>query len=250
MVPLWSEESGHARVELLVSHTEVQPGQSIPAALRMVYEKDWHGYWINPGESGIPTEVEWELPAGWTASPLQFPLPHRIVAGGLVSYGYEGEIWIPFTLTAPAEIKDAPTILGTVNWLACNDKRCVSGEATVEVTLQVGKAQPSPHAAAITAALNAMPAVDEKLRLQVTSGASGIELKLSGAAQDVWDGAEIFPITEQALDPREPILLKKAADGYVAHAKKNEYASGELTQLTLVIVPKAPQRAVRVEWKK
>ena len=141
-------------------------------------------------------------------------------------------------------------ILGTVSWLACNEKSCVSGEATVQVTMRVGTAQPSPQAAAITAAMNAMPAGDEKLRLQVTQGAGGIELKLTGAAQDVWDGAEIFPLTEQALDPRELILLKKAADGYVAHAKKNEYASGELAQLVVIVAPKAPQRAVRVEWKK
>jgi hypothetical protein len=77
-----------------------------------------------------------------------------------------------------------------------------------------------------------------------------VTLLVTGAEHRDLLGAEIFPVTEQALDPREPILLQKTAAGLAARVKKNEYATGPLTQLSLVIVPKTPQQALAVEWKK
>ncbi len=248
--PLQSEENGRARAELIISHTSIQAGQSIPAAIRMVYEKGWHGYWINPGESGMRTEVEWQLPAGWTAGPLQFPAPKRFVTGELASYGYEGELLIPLILTAPASIEGAHTIQGSVSWLACNDKSCVSGEATVQVELATGKALPSSQAAVIDAAMAKLPTVDQSLQLTVTQAGDVVNLTLTGAAHLDLREAEFFPVTEQALDPGEVLVWKKTATGYEARAKKNEYADKELSQLSLVIVPKSPLRAFLVEWKK
>ncbi len=248
--PLQSEENGRASVELIISHTSIEAGQSIPAAIRMVYEKGWHGYWINPGESGMRTEVEWQLPAGWTAGPLQFPAPKRFVTGELASYGYEGEVLIPFVLKAPAAIEGSQAIKGAVSWLSCNEKSCVSGEATVQVELATGKAVSGPQAATITAAMAKLPIVDKALQLQVTQAGDVVTLTLTGAAPLDLQEAEFFPVTEQALEPREVLVWKKTAAGYEARAKKNEYAGKELTQLSLVIVPKDSQHALLVEWKK
>ena len=63
---LWSQENGHATAELWLGAPRVESGKPtvIPAAIRMVYEKDWHGYWSNPGEGGMKTELRWKLPAG------------------------------------------------------------------------------------------------------------------------------------------------------------------------------------------
>lgn len=248
--PLTAEENGRARAELIVSHATIKAGQSIPAAIRMVYEKGWHGYWTNPGESGMRTEVEWQLPDGWTASPMQFPVPKRFVTGELVSYGYEGEVLIPFVLTAPAALEGPQTIVGTVSWLACNEKSCVAGEAAVQVELATGKAVPGPQAAALTSAIAKLPTADKTLQLHVTQAGDMITLTLTGAAHLDLQEAEFFPVTEQTLNPRDVLLWKKTATGYEALAKKNEYAGKELSQLSLVIVPKSPLRALFVEWKK
>lgn len=253
MSPLSAQVSGRANVQLWLAQSEVQPGQSVAAAIRMVYEKDWHGYWVNPGESGMVTEVEWKLPTGWKASPLQFPLPHRMITGGLVSYGYAGEILLPFTLVAPAEMSGPQIIEGTVTWLACNDKSCVSGEATVKATIAPGNGAAGPHANAITTAMNAIPTKNQRLQLTVIEDAGKIDLVIKNAPNHTQKleltDAEIFPITEQALDPRERMLLKKNDAGYIVSAKKNEYATEPLAQLELLIVPSDGTPSFTVEWK-
>ncbi len=44
----------------------------------MMMRQNWHVYWRNPGDSGLPPEVAWTLPAGFSAGPLQWPAPSRI----------------------------------------------------------------------------------------------------------------------------------------------------------------------------
>ncbi len=61
-------------------------------ALRLSMEKGWHTYWRNPGDSGLPTTLEWKLPAGVEAGPIEWPAPHVLPAGPLVNYGYDGEV--------------------------------------------------------------------------------------------------------------------------------------------------------------
>ena len=62
----------------------------------------WHTYWVNPGEAGEPTEIQWTLPAGWKAGAIQWPYPKRIPTGPLMDYGYEGKPWLLVDITAPA----------------------------------------------------------------------------------------------------------------------------------------------------
>ena len=33
----------------------------------------WHGYWLNPGDAGLPMSVEWTLPAGWSVGAAALP---------------------------------------------------------------------------------------------------------------------------------------------------------------------------------
>jgi hypothetical protein len=33
--------------------------------LKLAHEPDWHTYWKNAGDSGLPTELQWQLPSGW-----------------------------------------------------------------------------------------------------------------------------------------------------------------------------------------
>lgn len=249
VTPVFSQQKGSASAELWVSSATVKAGQSVPAAIRMVYDAGWHGYWINAGDSGMRPEVEWDLPKGWTAGPLQFPVPKRMVTGDLASYGYEGEVLLPFVLTAPVSLQGPQEIKGSLSWLACNDKSCVSGDAELQVTLPLGDGVEGVHAAAIAKSMTTLPVKDDAATLAVTEKDGWVSISLTGVTAD-WQDAEVFPQTEQALDQRQAIRLQKSAAGYDARVKKNEYATKELIELSLVVVPKSPQRAVLVEWKK
>jgi len=250
--PLWSQENGHATAELWLATPRKEEGKPtvIPAAIRMVYEKGWHGYWVNPGEGGMKTEVTWKLPAGLAAGELQFPVPKREMTGELACYGYEGEVLLPVLFTLSGTMPQEAEIEATVSWLACDEKGCSSGEATVKAKLTAAAVADASRTTAIAAAFAALPVVDQKLTLQVSEADGWVTLQLTGADHLDLQGAEIFPVTEQALDPRAPILWEKTKASYQARVKKNEYANGALSALSLVIVPKSPQRALQVEWKK
>lgn len=97
-------------------------------------------------------------------------------------------------------------------------------------------------------ALAALPAADDQVKLHVAQADGRVELKLTGAEYLDFDRAEIFPLTEQVLDPNKAIYWKKAGNGYVARVKKSQSAAKELTQLTLVIAPGTLQCALRIEW--
>jgi thiol:disulfide interchange protein len=120
----------------------VVPGQSVTLALAMRPSKGWHGYWKNPGDSGIETQIAWELPAGLSAGAIQYPVPHRLIIGGLMNYVYEGDYAQLIDLKVPAGLAPGTKlpIRARVDYLACTDEICVPETANVAVDLQAGSA--------------------------------------------------------------------------------------------------------------
>jgi thiol:disulfide interchange protein/DsbC/DsbD-like thiol-disulfide interchange protein len=102
--------------------------------------KGWHGYWKNPGDSGIETQIDWKLPAGLAAGPIQYPVPGRLVIGGLMNYVYEGDYAQLIDVAVPAGVAPGTKlpIRARVDYLACTDEVCVPETADVAVDLQAG----------------------------------------------------------------------------------------------------------------
>jgi DsbC/DsbD-like thiol-disulfide interchange protein len=244
----WSAAEGRATAELLISSMSVKAGEAFSGALRMKFEEGWHGYWSNPGETGMAPEVEWKLPEGWKAGALQYPVPKFHMTGELASYVYEGEVVIPFVLTAPAVITDAQVLKCSVSWLACDEKSCVAGDAELQVTLSAGGGEARPDAEVIAKAVASMPAVVDGVTLKVEEKEGKVLLQV--VADRELQGAELFPINQRVLDQTKRILLEKSSTGYEASVKKNEFASAEIAELSLLIVPKQSSRAIIVAWKK
>ena len=63
---------------LTAESPSIAPGETITLALVMKPDPGWHGYWKNPGDSGIETQIDWQLPAGLSAGPIQYPVPGRL----------------------------------------------------------------------------------------------------------------------------------------------------------------------------
>src|SRR5688572_716189 len=76
------------RLHLLADVTRVAPGQELTVAARLDIEPGWHIYWSNPGESGLPTEVELVAPPGFQVGAVRYPGPNRFESPGeITSYG-------------------------------------------------------------------------------------------------------------------------------------------------------------------
>lgn len=243
-------DPGRAKADLLIESSTYQPGKPVSAVIRMTYETGWHGYWINPGEGGMQTEVTWKLPAGWKAGELSYPAPLRDVTGGLIRYGYTGEVLLAVTLDPPASAAGAVTLEAKVRWLACNEGACVPGESVLRAVIDAGPPKDGADAALVRKARESVPAPVPALTLMVTESGNLVELTISGAALPDLDGAEVFPITGQALCPRKAIVLSKDGKAYRANAGRNEYADGALRELRIVIHGKDLARPILGEWRK
>ena len=123
-------------VDLITEPKPIEPGKPFTVGLRFRPEPGWHIYWKNPGDSGMAPTVQWKLPEGYTAGPLQFPLPEKILAPPLVTYGYEMETLLLTEITPaggqplPAKIR----IAADLEWLVCKEI-CLPGKASLDLTV-------------------------------------------------------------------------------------------------------------------
>ena len=99
-------DTGHARISLIRDHSDFVPGTSINIGLKVSMDKGWHTYWRNPGDSGGPIEIDWNLPKGFSISDIKWPLPEKIEYPPLMTYGYEDFVIYPMVLSIPADYSD------------------------------------------------------------------------------------------------------------------------------------------------
>ena len=94
----------HVRAELVAHAPDgVSPGAPVWVGLQIAHQPGWHTYWKNAGDSGLPTELAWSLPAGISSGDIAWPVPRKIPIGNLANYGYEHTVLLPVPLTvAPA----------------------------------------------------------------------------------------------------------------------------------------------------
>jgi thiol:disulfide interchange protein len=132
-------------VELVSEVTSVQPGVPFWVALRQQIPPGWHTYWVNAGDSGEPTRLDWKLPPGVSADEISWPAPERIPVGSAMSYGYSGEVLLPVRIQPAADprLGSALTLRASAAWLVC-EKECIPEEATVTLTLPVSVARAAP----------------------------------------------------------------------------------------------------------
>src|SRR5438046_8801945 len=101
-VPAWAAKTD---ARLLLDSAVALPGDTVMAGLQMRMPSGWHTYWRNSGDSGGPTEIEWQLPPGITAGAIQWPVPEEYVTAGLTTYVYHDTVvlLVPLTISATAQ---------------------------------------------------------------------------------------------------------------------------------------------------
>ncbi len=138
------------KVELLNEEESIQPGRPFWVIVRFEIADHWHTYWKNPGATGAPTSIQWTLPKGFQAGPLQWPMPQRFNVDGLVSYGYEREALFLTQIIPPASLSDLSKaeIEANIRWVVCSDSHCVPGDADLKIALPVVASAPKVNGTA------------------------------------------------------------------------------------------------------
>jgi thiol:disulfide interchange protein len=142
--------SPHAKVTLVSSLSKAAPGETIRVGFYFEIEPEWHIYWKNPGDSGTPLRVEWELPSTLSVAPQKWPLPKRIPVGPLANYGYDGNVLIPFELLwSPSEEWSAADqsvselkLTAKADWLICKVE-CLPADGVFELVLPIERSSGS-----------------------------------------------------------------------------------------------------------
>ncbi len=136
----------HGTLELIARTQWIAAGHTLDLGLRFQLEKGWHIYWVNPGDSGEPPRVQWQLPAGLTAGPMEWPTPRRLETASIVDYGYEDQVLLIVPLHAAASLAVQPPVrLGAeVKLLVCSHQMCIPGKAELALTLPIKSQPPAP----------------------------------------------------------------------------------------------------------
>ena len=188
------------RAELLAHAPQgVAAGRTVWVGLQITHAKDWHTYWKNPGDSGLPTQLDWQLPAGVTAGDIQWPAPKKFPIGHLANYGYESTVLLPVPLTLAPNYAGGPLdVKLQASWLVCR-KECIPEEGSF--SLRVGDGA-NASAAFADAASRAPRAQAAGAGSHVAPQARSLQVRVEGLPDD-WQGQglEFFPETGGVIEP-------------------------------------------------
>ena len=129
----------NVKARLVSEVTSIGPGQTFWVALELEIRDGWHTYWRNPGDSGEPTKLAWQLPPGFSAGDIVWTTPHRFEIAPLVNYGYAKHAVHLVQLTAPKDLKAgaAVPLTAKASWLVCSDV-CIPEDANLQLSLPAG----------------------------------------------------------------------------------------------------------------
>lgn len=128
-----------AKASLVMDSFRKNSDNKITLGLLVKLEPEWHIYWRNSGDSGIPTKIDFSLPHGFTAAEVKFPIPKAFEFDGLVSYGYENQVLFISEISLPSKtfLKEE-TINVKLKSLICKDI-CIPFDTTLNVTINLNK---------------------------------------------------------------------------------------------------------------
>jgi len=236
----------HVTAELVAEKASVQPGAAVRIGLKLQHIPHWHTYWRNPGDSGLPTTLEWTLPAGSRVGAIEWPAPQRLPLGPLVNYGYEGELLLPMVFTAPAGARPGDTLelAARATWLVCKDV-CIPETGLLSLKL--------PVVAAGTAAVATSEApLFERAASELAAPLAGWTARVQHAGRDLLltldrdapnaDAAmpaiEVFPHVEQLLEPAVHAVYSTAS-GYVVKLRLLDDAAVPASLDAIAVAPSA-----------
>jgi thiol:disulfide interchange protein len=235
----------HAR--LIAEDKVVPPGGSITVALEEDIRDGWHTYWINPGDAGAATEINWTLPQGWSAGAIQWPTPKRLPVGPLMDYGYEGKPWLLQKLTIPADAKvgDTITLKAAVDWLVCKDL-CVPEQTTLTLPIKIGPSAPDPGVAKGFADARAQLPVASPWKLNYAlSKTLDIYVAAPALAAAHPVEADFFPAQSGIIKGAAPQKIGFTKDGLVLRLAPGDKAAAMKGALAGVLVLKSSDGSIQ-----
>ena len=215
----------------------IGPGKQVWLGLQLAHAPEWHTYWMNPGDSGLPTSLQWTLPGGVTAGDIAWPVPKKIPIGHLANYGYEGTVLLPVPLTIAPDFK--PSITGDlpvklkVSWLVCRQE-CIPEDGEFALSVPV-RSTTAGNGAAFQASFDSQPKplAGES---QVEVAGQAIKVKVAGLPASVrGKNLEFFPETGEVIETAGKWTQAWQGDTWTAKVPLSPHRAASPAMLPIVL---------------
>jgi thiol:disulfide interchange protein len=199
-----------SQASLVSEAATIAPGATFTVALQLDHPLEWHSYYKNSGGVELPPAIEWKLPEGFTAGPIQWPVPE--VKDGYFgkSFVYSGSPVFLVDLTAPATLEAGKTVTLTANasWQICKDS-CINEEKPLSITLNTGtRTEANPALLKLFEnARKSQATVSPKIKSVAQSDGGDIQIRVTGT--DVTKG------TPADFIPNERFVQSASAGGSI-----------------------------------
>ncbi|MEK6243318.1 MAG: thioredoxin family protein [Pseudomonadota bacterium] len=240
----------NVEAELFAERTAAEPGRTLTVALRLKIVPHWHTYWRNPGDSGEPTALAWQLPPGYSAGPIQWPPPRRLPAGPLMNFGYEDEVLHLVDIAVPANASGTAMLAARATWLVCDPERCIPEDGELSLELPVGAGETSRWAKAIARTRDALPVMAKGWRFAAARNENGVELEIvppEGNATRSMSSLAYFPFEQGKIHNAAPQSFARAGEGFVLKVPKAEQPVGAFTRVHGLLVADGLPRALEID---
>lgn len=236
-----SESMSGPDVRIITETTTLLPGMPFLVGIHFKLPEHGHIYWQNPGNSGLPTEIQWTLPEGFKAGPLLWPYPQRFEAPDDVTYGYKNEVMLMCEITPPPNLQSGQTIQigASVKWMFCAES-CIPGEKDLILEMRMenaDKKEDKQRSILFDHWKNQLPITSEKLNVFADLQDHEIHLIVLPRTGSInIENLFVFPQDENIIDPNEKEIVTKHKNGILVRLKLSPYLQHSLQRFRGVLV--------------
>lgn len=218
-----------ATAQLVSENKFFIPGEPFFVALHLSLPEGWHTYWQNPGDSGLPSTIEWFLPEGFTAGEIHWPAPKRIEWQGITNFGYSRDAYLLAPITSDVNYEGDAILTAQASWLVCKDI-CIPEKAEVSLRLRA-KPDYAPTPDPLFEKIIAQVPKPHRGRLFFGVADKEVVLSVPGAMSDERkkEPIEFFPLTMGIINNGTPTRIMSDADhSYLIFNKGGKQDAQEL----------------------
>jgi DsbC/DsbD-like thiol-disulfide interchange protein len=227
----------HVALELVCEEDALVAGKELWLGIRFSLKDGFNTYWTNPGDSGEPPRIEWQLPSELKASAIQWPQPTRLMNPPFADYGYEHEVLLMTVISAPRGLATGQNVnLGAkVHYLICREV-CIPGGKQLNLRLPVkDRASKSAASRLFDVTRRRLPhPLPAQWQLTATEGTA--ELILNLTAKDAPPSSQFFPLNPEQIENGAPQKVTAKPDGIRLHLIKSKHLLKPATRLKGVLV--------------
>ncbi len=145
---LFGAASDQTLATLSAEAKALAPGKTLTVALQLQHPAGWHSYYFNSGGIENSPAIEWKLPPGFIAGPIQWPTPAVKDGYAGKSFVYESPVLlVDIAVPTTAKAGETVSLTAKATWQICAEG-CRNEEQDFTLTLPVATASEADPAQA------------------------------------------------------------------------------------------------------